>query len=45
MDNIINPQCFSKAWLENKSSELSANPDLLEKTVHAFTLSGYLVQL
>lgn len=34
--------CFDKSWIKSKSKELSCDPVLLEKTIHAFALLGYL---
>jgi len=45
MEKLIKPICFTKNWLEAKTKELSGNPVLVEKTIHAFALLGYLVQL
>ncbi len=45
MKELLKPVCFTYDWLINKSSELSGDPTLIEKTVHAFSLLGYLVQL
>jgi len=35
--------CFTENWLKSKAQELSGNPVLVEKTIHAFALLGYLV--
>lgn len=45
MLELLKPTCFTEKWLNSKSRELSENPDLIEKTLHAFALLGYLVQL
>lgn len=34
--------CFDKTWITSKSKELVYDPMLLEKTIHAFALLGYL---
>lgn len=45
MDVFIKQSCFNKKWLKSKAAELSGDPVLVEKTIHAFALLGYLVQL
>ncbi|MEA3391831.1 MAG: nucleotidyl transferase AbiEii/AbiGii toxin family protein [Candidatus Marinimicrobia bacterium] len=45
MLGLLKEECFTEKWINAKSRELSGNPDLIEKTLHAFALLGYLVQL
>ncbi len=45
MKALIKEICFSEKWLKDKAIEFNADPLLLEKTVYAFALLGYLVQL
>ncbi len=45
MRELIKPKCFTKNHLIAKAKELSGDPILVEKTIHAFALLGYLVQL
>ena len=45
MDVFIKQSCFNKKWLKSKAAELSGDPVLVEKTIHAFALLGYIVQL
>ena len=45
MEKLIKEKCFNLQWLKSKSRKLSGDPVLLEKTLHAFALLGYLVQL
>lgn len=43
--NFINNSCFTVNWINTKKEKISGNPVLIEKTIHAFALLGYLVQL
>ena len=45
MKNLLKTDCFLEKWLKDKSRDLSGNPILIEKTLHAFALLGSLVQL
>ena len=45
LPGILKDVCFSDTWLNAQSRKLGGNPALFEKTVHAFALLGYLVQL
>ncbi len=45
MQQLINANCFTENWIESKAKKLSGDPVLVEKTIHAFALLGYLVQL
>ena len=45
MQELLKSECFTEKWLKNRSKELSGDPVLFEKIVHAFALLGYLVQL
>ena len=45
MQELIKTYCFTNKWLTFKAKDLSGDPVLIEKTVHAFALLGYLVQL
>lgn len=45
MQELIKSHYFTEEWLTSKPKDLSGNPVLIEKTVHAFALLGYLVQL
>ncbi|MCF6176134.1 MAG: nucleotidyl transferase AbiEii/AbiGii toxin family protein [Victivallaceae bacterium] len=45
MEKLIADRCFTEDWLKSKASALSGDTTLVEKTVHAFALLGYLVQL
>ena len=45
MQALIKSYCFTEKWLTSKTKEVSGDPTLIEKTVHAFALLGYLVQL
>lgn len=36
--------CFTADWINTKKDDLSGDPILIEKTIHAFALLGYLVQ-
>ena len=45
MRELVKPRCFTEEWLKLKASQLSGDPLLVEKTIHAFALLGYLVQL
>lgn len=45
MQELIKSNCFTKNYLVAKAKELSGDPKLIEKTIHAFALLGYLVQL
>jgi len=45
MKELIKNTCFTENWLKSKARELSGNPVLVEKSIHAFALLGYLVQL
>jgi hypothetical protein len=44
MDNFIKEICFTEDWIKNKRKHTSDNITLIEKTIHAFALLGYLVQ-
>ena len=45
MHDLINPKCFSQEWIISKSKEFSGDPTLIEKTIRAFALLGYIAQL
>jgi len=45
MRELIRPRCFTEKWHTSKARELSGDPVLVEKTIHAFALLGYLVQI
>ncbi|MCF6270992.1 MAG: nucleotidyl transferase AbiEii/AbiGii toxin family protein [Melioribacteraceae bacterium] len=45
MQNLIKSECFTAKWIKTKKDETSGNSVLIEKTIHAFALLGYLVQL
>ena len=45
MQELIKITCFTENWLKSKAQELSGNPVLVEKTIHAFALLGCLVQV
>jgi len=45
MRELIKPRCLTKEWLKSKAGGVSGDPVLVEKTIHAFALLGYLVQL
>ncbi|MGD9157996.1 MAG: nucleotidyl transferase AbiEii/AbiGii toxin family protein [Desulfobacteraceae bacterium] len=45
MQELLKSEYFTEKWLITKSKELSGDPILFEKTVHAFAMLGYLVQL
>ncbi len=45
MQRFIKEHCFIADWIEAKRKELSGDPVLIEKTIHAFALLGYLVQI
>ena len=44
MQNFVNNNCFTADWIKAKKEELSGDPVLIEKAIHAFALLGYLVQ-
>ena len=44
MQVFIKNSCFNADWIKTKKEELSGDPVLIEKTIHAFALLGYLVQ-
>jgi len=45
VQNLIKSECFTAEWINRKKTETSGNSVLIEKTIHAFALLGYLVQL
>jgi predicted nucleotidyltransferase component of viral defense system len=45
VQNLIKSECFTDKWINSKKDETSGNSVLIEKTIHAFALLGYLVQL
>ena len=45
MQNLVKSECFTAEWINRKKNETSGNSVLIEKTIHAFALLGYLVQL
>lgn len=44
MQDFMKKYCFTADWIKTKKEELSGDPILIEKTIHAFALLGYLVQ-
>jgi len=44
MQVFIKNGCFNSDWIKTKKEELAGDPVLIEKTIHAFALLGYLVQ-
>jgi hypothetical protein len=45
MKNVIKKRCFSLDWIKKQKKLLSTDPVLIEKTIHAFALLGYLSQI
>jgi len=44
MQDFMKKYCFTADWINTKKKELSGDPVLIEKAIHAFALLGYLVQ-
>ncbi|MBN2833601.1 MAG: nucleotidyl transferase AbiEii/AbiGii toxin family protein [Candidatus Delongbacteria bacterium] len=44
MQDLINPKCFSQEWIISKSKQFSGDPILIEKTIRAFALLGFIAQ-
>lgn len=44
LNYFIKKHCFNADWIKTKKEELSGDPILIEKTIHAFALLGYLIQ-
>ena len=45
MLSLLKKESFTKTWINDKSKEMSVDPILIEKTIHAFALLGYISQL
>lgn len=44
MKEFVKRDCFTQDWIKTKKEELSGDPTLIEKCIHAFALLGYLAQ-
>ncbi len=44
IQNFIKNSCFTADWIKTKKEDLLGDPILIEKTINAFALLGYLVQ-